>query len=56
MKNLSSISLLIMGIGLLPIAYYTNNVFLKCVFALASIILSIVAAVRSFKEKNENQL
>ena len=51
MKNLSSISLMIMGIGLLPIAYYIDNVFLKCVFALGSIVLNIMAIVKNLKEK-----
>ena len=45
-----------MAAGLLILANFTNDVFLKILFAIASIVLAIVAAVRSFKEKNKNQL
>ncbi len=56
MKNLNSITLLIIAAGFLLLANVINDVFLKISFAIASIILGIVAAVRSFKEKNKNQL
>jgi len=56
MKHLNSITLLIIAAGLLILANIINDVFLKISFAVASIILGIVAAVKSFKEKNKNQL
>ncbi|HLA55892.1 MAG TPA: hypothetical protein VK623_07310 [Flavobacterium sp.] len=56
MKKLNSITLMIMGTGLLPVAYILENVFLKCVLLLASIILNIIAIVKNFKEKRENKL
>jgi len=51
MRNLNSISLLIIAAGVLILANFVNDVFLKISFASASIILGIAAAVRSFKEK-----
>ncbi len=45
-----------MAVGLLILANFVNDVFLKIIFAALSIILAIVAAVRNFKEKNKNQL
>ena len=47
---------MIMGIGLLPLAYHIDNVYLKSVVLIASIVLSIMAIIRSFKEKNQNKL
>jgi hypothetical protein len=43
-----------MGIGLLPVAYFIDNLWLKGILALASIILSISAIMRNLKEKKEN--
>ena len=56
MKKADSITLMLMGIGLLPVALVIENLFLQCILLLASIILNIVAVVRSFKEKKENKL
>jgi hypothetical protein len=56
MKKLNSISLMVMGIGLLPVAYFIENLFLKCILLVASIVLNIIAIVKSFKEKRENKL
>lgn len=47
---------MLMGIGLLPIAYFIDNIILKCILATASIILNIIAIVKNLKEKKENQL
>ncbi len=54
MKNLSSLSLFIMGIGLLPVAHFIDNLLLKSILALGSIVLSIMAIVKNIKEKKEN--
>jgi len=56
MKNLNSISLMIMGSGLLPVALLIDNILLKSVLLVASIVLNLVAIVKNFKEKNENKL
>ncbi len=45
-----------MGIGLLPIAALTDNLLLKSLALIASIILNLVAIVKNFKEKKENKL
>ena len=55
MKKLSSISLMVMGTGLLPVALVMSNWILKSVLLLASIVLNITAVVRNFKEKKENE-
>ena len=47
---------MIMGSGLLPVAMLMDNLFLKCLLLLASIVLNIIAIVKNFKEKKENKL
>ena len=47
---------MLMGIGLLPLAYFINNVYLQAVVLVASIVLNVMAIIRSFKEKNQNKL
>jgi hypothetical protein len=56
MKKLNSISLMIMGSGLLPVAMIIDNLFLKSILLVASIVLNIIAIVKNFKEKKENKL
>ncbi|MBD3583376.1 hypothetical protein [Flavobacterium selenitireducens] len=56
MQKLNSISLLVMGTGFLPLAMVMENMFLKCAALLISIVLNIIAIVRNFKEKRENNL
>lgn len=56
MKQLNSISLMIMGTGLLPVAMLMDNLLLQSALLLASIVLNIIAIVKNFKEKKENQL
>ena len=47
---------MIMGSGLLPVALLIDNILLKSVLLVASIVLNLVAIVKNFKEKNENKL
>ena len=56
MKNLNSISLIIMGIGLLPVALIIDNWILKSILLIASIVLNITAVIKNFKEKKKNNL
>jgi hypothetical protein len=53
MKKASSIELMIMGTCLIPLALLIDNVFAKSILAAASIVLNIIAVVKSFKEKKE---
>lgn len=46
---------MIMGIGLLPVAYYMDNLLLKSIALLGSIVLNLIAIYKNFKEKNENK-
>ena len=45
-----------MGTGLIPIALLIDNLLLKSVFLLGSIVLNIIAVVKNFKEKKNNEL
>ena len=56
MKKLSSISLMLMGAGLLPVALLMHSLWLQAPILLASIVLSLMAIFRNIKEKKENQL
>lgn len=42
---------MIMGTGLLPVSLIIDNVFLKSILLVASIVLNLTAIVRNFKEK-----
>ena len=53
MKKASSIELMIMGTALLPLAYFIDNLLAKSILAIASIVLNIIAVVKSFKEKEK---
>lgn len=53
MKKANSIELMIMGTCLIPLALLTDNLFAKSILAVASIVLNVVAVVKSFKEKKE---
>lgn len=44
---------MIMGMLLLPLAYFIDNLLAKSILAIASIVLNIIAIVRSFKEKKK---
>ncbi len=55
MKRADSITLMLMGTGLVPVALIIDNLLLKCIMLVGSIVLNIVAIVRNFKEKNENK-
>jgi hypothetical protein len=56
MKKLGSISLMVMGAGLVPVAMLMDSLLLKAPLLLGSIVLSMMAIVRNIKEKKENQL
>lgn len=56
MKKTNSITLMLMGSGLIPIALLIDDLLLKSVFLLASIVLNIIAVVKNFKEKKNNEL
>ena len=47
---------MLMGIGLLPIALLIDNLYLKSILLVASIVLNIIAIVKNFREKKENKL
>ena len=47
---------MIMGTGLLPVALIIDNLYLKAILLLGSIVLNIIAIVKNFKEKRENKL
>lgn len=48
-------TLMLMGIGLLPIALLMDNLYLKSILSLGSIVLNITAVIKSFKEKKEKE-
>lgn len=56
MKKPDSIALMIMGIGLMPVAMLMSTLLLKCIVLVASIVLNIMAIIKNFKEKRENKL
>jgi len=56
MKKLDSISLMMMGIGLLPIAHFIGNIYLQLILLSASIVLNLIAIQKSFKEKKQHKL
>ena len=45
-----------MGTGFLPLALLMDNLYLKSILLVASIVLNIMAIVKNFKEKRENKL
>lgn len=47
---------MIMGTGFLPLALLMDNIILKCIALLISIVLNIIAIIKNFKEKRENKL
>lgn len=47
---------MIMGTGLIPVALFLDNMLLKSILLVASIIMNIVAVVKNFKEKKNNEL
>lgn len=53
MKKANSIELMIMGMALLPLAYFIDNLYARSILAVASIVLNIFAIVKSFKEKKK---
>lgn len=55
MKKPNSITLMLMGIGLLPIALLMDNLYLKSILSVGSIVLNITAVIQSFKEKKEKE-
>ncbi len=55
MQKLNSISLLFMSLGFIFLGLLFENTFIKIVILTSAAILSIVAAIRSFKEKNNNK-
>jgi len=56
MKKPDSIALMIMGIGLLPVAMLMSNLLLQGIVLIASIVLNLMAIVKNIKEKKRNQL
>jgi len=55
MQQLNSISLLFMSLGFIILGLLFENIFIKIVILTAAAVLSIVAAIRSFKEKNKKK-
>jgi len=55
-KKPDSIALMIMGIGLLPVAMLMSNLLLQGIVLVASIVLNLVAIVKNIREKKKNQL
>lgn len=55
MKRASSIELMIMGTALIPLAMYVDNMLAKSVVLVASIVLNVMAVVKSFREKNKKE-
>ncbi|WP_318641071.1 hypothetical protein [Flavobacterium ardleyense] len=51
MKKINSISLFVMGGLLLPVGIFTTNYYVQIVALSLSIVLSILAIIKSFKEK-----
>jgi hypothetical protein len=47
---------MIMGTGLLPVALIIDNLYLKTILLVGSIVLNIIAIIKNFKEKKENKL
>ncbi|NMH26722.1 hypothetical protein [Flavobacterium silvaticum] len=56
MDKLNSISLVIMGIGFLLLAKFMSGLLLQALAVSISIGFSVVAIVRSFREKKEKNL
>jgi hypothetical protein len=52
MNKTNSISLIFIGCALLPIGILLDNLYLKYPILFSSIILNVIAVVKSFKEKN----
>ncbi len=46
---------MIMGTGLLPVSLMIDNIILKSLLLIASIVLNITAIVKNFKEKEEHE-
>ncbi len=55
MNNVNSITLVLMGIGLLPVAHFMDNLLLKYIVLIASIVLNLAAIVKNIKEKRNKQ-
>jgi len=55
MKKVNSMTLMIMGTGLIPVALLIDNLLLKSILLVASIVMNIVAVVKNFKEKKNNE-
>ena len=53
MNRLDSITLVLMGIGLLPVAHFIDHVLLKYILLLASIVLNLAAIYTNIKEKRK---
>lgn len=45
-----------MGSGFIPIALLIDNLYLKSILLVASIVMNIIAIFKNFKEKKENKL
>ena len=56
MRKVNSITLMLMGSGLIPVALLIDNLFLKSVLLVASIVLNIIAVIKNFREKKQNKL
>ncbi|HEX8562528.1 MAG TPA: hypothetical protein VF676_06060 [Flavobacterium sp.] len=55
MKKVNSITLMLMGTGFLPLALLMDNLYLKSILLVASIVMNIIAIIKNFKEKRENK-
>lgn len=56
MKKPDSITLMLMGTGLIPVALIMGNIVLKSILLVASIIMNILAVVRNFREKQKKNM
>ncbi|HEX9979674.1 MAG TPA: hypothetical protein VGB50_03820 [Flavobacterium sp.] len=56
MKKLNSVSLVLMGVGLLPVAHIIRNPFQKSILLIACIILNLIGIAKVLKERKERNL
>ncbi len=56
MQKVSSFSMMLMGTGFLILAYFLDNVYVKTILLVASIVLNILAVIKNFKEKKDKKL
>ncbi|WP_181368986.1 hypothetical protein [Flavobacterium pallidum] len=55
MKRYSSILLLLFGTLLIPVAMYTENIYLRYSLLFTSIIISVIAVIKSFIDRKNDK-